>query len=532
MPLSPAASPAYSHLNRQWNSSCKAIFGRELAGELSSYAGWLSALSPPLSRALSSLTGKEITYAINDYCAGSKRASLDEVWKLDAFPSLSINEIKDMDSLLAAVRERAYYTGNVVLGNSSGIEASSNCLDSHFVLDSGIISDSKYVCYSGRVKQSESIFGCDAIGECQFLVRGFEAYRLSRCFEAWKSQNCADCLYINGMANSHSCLFCFNSRNLRNAIGNLELPRDKFLQIKQALVSEMAERLEKKRALPSLLDIIGACGKTDFPQLAVEKREKFEMEKIESAFAKATQLVFGKPLGKIGNYSKWLVSHTIKMDVGNSIISKRQMLLADYASYLSYPRNHLVTLAEAEELGKKLKLSEKEAEGLKFSEISKGLSKIACLSPEYFMGQNVNVSECSTQYESMNAYRAPGTSFSKNTAYSFWPRNADHVFGSSMAFECFHCINCYYSENLNRCFECDSCKSCSDSYYLHNCENVRSSMFCFNAKNLTHAIGNVEVGKEDFEKAKKILLEWMCAQLERKKEIQLGIFDVGCKKSG
>lgn len=40
--------------------------------------------------------------------------------------------------------------------------------------------------FHSRVKQSEAAFGCDAIGECQFLIRGFEAYRLVRCFEAWK----------------------------------------------------------------------------------------------------------------------------------------------------------------------------------------------------------------------------------------------------------------------------------------------------------------------------------------------------------
>ena len=99
-----------------------------------------------------------------------------------------------------------------------------------------------------------------------------------------------------------------------------------------------------------------------------------------------------------------------------------------------------------------------------------------------------------------------------------------------MAFECFFCINCYYSENMNRCFEVDSSKSCSDSYYLHNCENVRSSMFCFNAKNLTYAIGNTVVGKEEFDRAKRMLLDWANERLAKKKEVPLSIFDVGCRQ--
>ena len=534
MPSS-SSSIIISSLDRQWLSACKTIFGREIEGDLSLYREWLLELSPPLSRAPSSITGEAVTYAITDYCKGSKRASFDEVWKLSEsqkFAPLTINEIKDMDSLLSSIRERAYYAGSVVLGNSSNIEASSNCTDSHFVLDCGMASGTKYAAYSGRVKQSEAVFGCDAIGECQFLVRGFEAYRLVRCFEAWKTQNSSDCMYVNGLANSSGCLFCFNARNLRHAIGNLELPKEKYAKIREKLAGEMAEMLEREKRLPSLVDIVAGCKeKPAFGKVEREKEEKNDLGKVEDAFRQASRLVFGKELANIDSYGDWLKRHVVWMGSGKSIISGKGMLMADYGHYADYPKSRLVTLFEAEELGKRLKLSEEEAEKLEFRYISRGISKIAFLSPEYFMGQNVNVSECSTQYESMNAYRAPGTSFTKNTAYSFWPRNADHVFGSSMAFSCQYCINCYYSENLNRCFECDSCKSCSDSYYLHNCENVRSSMFCFNAKNLTYAIGNVEVGKEAFEKAKKMLLEWMNGQLERKKEVSLSIFDVGCQKN-
>jgi len=185
-------------------------------------------------------------------------------------------------------------------------------------------------------------------------------------------------------------------------------------------------------------------------------------------------------------------------------------------------------MLEAEFIGSCLHLEPEEAERLSFSSITEGISKIAYLSPEFFFGENINVVECATQYQSMNSYRSPGVSFSKNTAYSFWPRTSECIFGSSMAFESYYCINCYYSEKLNRCFETDSSKSCSDSYYLHNCENVRSSLFCFNAKNLAYAVGNAVVGKEQFDKTKQMLLEWANGQLSRKKEVPLSIFDVGC----
>ncbi|MCX6769556.1 MAG: hypothetical protein NT051_02635 [Candidatus Micrarchaeota archaeon] len=423
----------------------------------------------------------------------------------------------------------------MVLGNSSFIERSSNCKDSYYVLESGVISDSKYVCNSARIKECEFLFGSDGIGVSKFLVRGYEGYKLTRCLEAWKSQACSDCYYINGVMDSSSCMFCFNVRNKRYAIGNLELPKDKYSSIKERLVSELAEKLSSEHSLPSLVEIAGECKGHGYKQILLElkkleKIRKPDLSKIESAFSRTSELILGKKLSGIDNYSAWLKSHVLKMEVGESIISNKPMLLADYSNYLLYPRSRLVTLLEAEFIGNSLHLEPGEAEKLSLSSISEGISKIAYLSPEFFFGENINVIECSTQYQSMNSYRSPGVSFSKNTAYSFWPRTSDCIFGSSMAFESYFCMNCYYSEKLNRCFETDSSKSCSDSYYLHNCEDVRSSMFCFNAKNLTYAVGNTVVGKVQFEKTKDMLLEWANEQLSRKKEVPLSIFDVGCPR--
>lgn len=524
-------SQTYETLDKAWNSTCRVLFGQEV-GELADFQEWISSLSPKLAHAASTLTGKEITYAVTDYCGGSKRASLDEVWKLERFPPLSINEIKDVDSLVEAVRERVYYTGNVILGNSGSVERSSNCSDSYYVLESGMISDSKYVCGSGRIKECEYVFGSDGIGVSKFLVKGYEGYKLMRCLEAWKSQTCSDCYYVNGALDCADCMFCFNVRNKRHAIGNLELPREKYLGIKRKLVGEIAETLRRERRLPSLIGIVGKDKGNSYGPLLrelrqLEKMEKPDLSRIEAAFGKTTALVLGKKLSGIDEYSEWLKSHVLKMEVGKSVISGKPMLLADYSNYLLYPGNRLVTRLEAEFIGNNLRLDESGAEKLSFSAITDGISKIAYLSPEFFFGDNSNVIECSTQYQSMDSYRSPGVSFSKNTAYSFWPRTAEFVYGSSMAFESFNCIHCYNSENLNRCFEADSSKSCSDAYFLHNCENVRDSMFCFNAKNLTHAIGNAALPAGQYRKTKSSIVAQLADELERKKTLKWDIFSVG-----
>ena len=56
-------------------------------------------------------------------------------------------------------------------------------------------------------------------------------------------------------------------------------------------------------------------------------------------------------------------------------------------------------------------------------------------------------------------------------------------------------------------------------------------MFCFNTKNKRYAIGNAEVGKESFLKAKSALLAWLLSQLEKKGSVELDIYNLGCYKS-
>lgn len=116
---------------------------------------------------------------------------------------------------------------------------------------------------------------------------------------------------------------------------------------------------------------------------------------------------------------------------------------------------------------------------------------------------------------------------SRNCAYSFWPRSSDHVYGSAnTVMGSLFCIRTFYSKNLKRCFEVDSSRDCSDGYFLHNCENVSNSLLCFNAKNLSHSVGNTPVGKDKFAKAKAMLLEWINGQLDRKKEVPLSIYNL------
>ena len=108
-------------------------------------------------------------------------------------------------------------------------------------------------------------------------------------------------------------------------------------------------------------------------------------------------------------------------------------------------------------------------------------------------------------------------------------KRQDHCFGCAALLSSEFCINCANSVKLSRCLEVDFSRSSSDCYFCHNVENCTDCLFSFNAKNLRYAIGNCEVGREKYLKVKKLLLEWMSAQLGKKRTLPFRITNIGAK---
>jgi hypothetical protein len=55
-------------------------------------------------------------------------------------------------------------------------------------------------------------------------------------------------------------------------------------------------------------------------------------------------------------------------------------------------------------------------------------------------------------------------------------------------------------------------------------------MFCFNAKNLRYAIGNVEVGREEFMRVKGLVQSQIVKGLEKNKSLPWDIYTIGAKR--
>lgn len=247
-------------------------------------------------------------------------------------------------------------------------------------------------------------------------------------------------------------------------------------------------------------------------------------KEIGKAFDSTCEVFFGKKIGNISNYEKWLkryVRDPIERESGGNTIYIPNML------YYDAIKERLVDLGQALELGKK-HISAEDARSLTLANAAQKLRPIDTITSDAIEGRNVSVEQVAAY--GLSHYCYSGTFFVQNKycAYCFWPRQSEYVFGSVYLFSSKFCINCYYSSNLVRCFEVSDSNNCTDCYFCHNCENLDNCMFCFNVKSKRYAIANVEVGREAYIKIRKALIEDVTKKLEKEKWLETGIYNLGC----
>ncbi|MCC7570289.1 hypothetical protein KO465_03005 [Candidatus Micrarchaeota archaeon] len=524
----------YDAVNKAWKSTCKLLFGGEI-GNLKEYEKWLSEHVEPIRKEKDS-NSKDVYLAIQDYCSSAKFTNMADVNFWAKFTPLDINQIKDIDSIVDAVHDRTGYTGSVVLGNSKAVNRSSNVTDSFNVYDAAKVSDSKNIAYANLIRYDENVFGIFEAGESGHLIRCDMSWRLKRGFNTFMTFESQDCYYTVRTSNCSDCMFSFGINSKKYAIGNLELPKDKYLQLKAKLLAEIREKLKRDKRIFSVLDIIANAGTPTIKLAPNANKPRFDIKPINDAFNQTTSIVFGTKLGDINQYSKYLLKHidptyTLKSPLSDEVIYAPGCLYK-FKDIHHGLEKRIIPEEEILQIGN-TSVDEDDIKNISIDlgTISKALSKIAFCTMDAKPGNNINVSEAAIMADAIDCYHGYDFTKSKRCAYDFWPRNSEYVFGSSVTWSSQFCLNCYYSKKLTRCFQVDSCDNCSDLYYSHNCENVHDSMFCFNVKNLRNAIGNAVLPSEEYKKIKQMVLAQIADELETKKDLKWDIYNIGCAKS-
>jgi hypothetical protein len=371
-------------------------------------------------------------------------------------------------------------------------------------------------------------------GNSSFILGGGTDMFDNRCVEALKCDYCSDVHYSHGLSGCQECMFSFSLRSKRYCIGNLELPKDKYLSIKSKLMAELAQILTGEKRLPRLIDIIASERPDYAPMKAAMKSftgsKKGEDRSImETAFTETTQVALGKPRFGIEKHKEWLLLGVNPIEEQKSCATGETVLLPEHSNFMLFPRGRLVNLHEAYHLGEKLKISQEQADSLTIAGAGKAIAAIAYLCPDWEMGNTANIPGCIVAINSNDCYGCILPLNSKQCGVCYWPRDSEHLFGINELKSSNFCISCFHSERLSRCFEVDSSNNCSDCLFCHNCENVHDSMFCFNVKNLKNAIGNVEFPREKYLEIKARILAEINTEIDRTGGYSRSVMTIGTK---
>jgi hypothetical protein len=524
-------SQTYETLNKAWKSTCRVLLGDEL-GELKDNEAWLSEFIEPRGTRKSAISGKDTYPSVDDYCNGAKFISFDEIDFGRKFEPLNINEIKDIDSALGAIKERMYYAGNIMLGKSRLVEGSSNVTDSIGIYRSYFADGCEYAAHCINTKASKYIFGINGSAFMDYAIRSImSGPRCQRIFESYWVLDASDIYYSSNLEGCSDCLFCFNLRGRRNAIGNLQLPKDKYLQLKKKLVADMLEHAKSRKT--SFMGLLAGLGREKVG-IDIERKEKepFDIAPVQEAFETTYKIMLGRKPGNIDSYGKWLEKRRIPevVEITDTASNGGPMQFGMVPGTEKLPRHRIISEYEAAALAENpIALNEREAEGLSLDNPAP-LSKLAFSIVMSSLGKNRNLGKAIGNMNASDCYAGLGYVETKYCGFCFWPRESSYIFGSCMAFNSSFCIKSYYSKRITRAFEVDSCTDCADIYYAHNCENVHDSMFCFNVKNLRNAIGNGVLPLEKYKAVKKSLVGQIANELEKKKDLKWDIYNIGCAK--
>lgn len=264
------------------------IFGSGIGG-LEEFGPWLRETMFSYREMKSSISGKEVVISSPYYTKNARFVSQDEIAGLK-FEPLDVNDIKDMDSLLEAVQDRMAYCGNKLFGKNTGVERVDNCVDCAWIYDSHNLYRVKYAAHCSMNRESEHTYGVSAFPKSSYCIRCVEGVGAARCFETYYATNVMDALYCLNVSGCSNCMFSFNLKSRHHMIGNLQLSRERYLELRKKLVSEMAEILRKEKRIFSIAEIVRG-GKS--PE-EVPAEPSLVPPTVEKAFADTARVVLGK----------------------------------------------------------------------------------------------------------------------------------------------------------------------------------------------------------------------------------------------
>lgn len=240
-------------IENAFETTAKLILGKKLEGGLDSYAQWLNKTRANESEKVKSAISERMVYVAPMEFFRIMKGNLVTLDESLAFGAMHLSE-GEVETLSLANASQALCgikktTPEIIYGKNIGTEEcacygpTQSCYRSSFTW----FTDRAAYCFMPRT--SESVFGCSNVIDCKFSMNCFNSAKLTRCLEVSDSNNCSDCLFCHNCENVDNAMFCFNTKSKRYAIANVEVGREKYMEIKKKVVESIFNELNSTKTL-------------------------------------------------------------------------------------------------------------------------------------------------------------------------------------------------------------------------------------------------------------------------------------------
>jgi hypothetical protein len=239
-------------LEEAFAATTKILFGKPLQ-QLDRYSAWLLERIAAIHLAQSAIgsgTAAIPEYSFFGYMPKSRVVSFEQA---PTAAQKKISEPADgvsLAQLLPEIKKIAYFVPTFAEGNNLDVTGTACYLDCVNVKKSFDPFDTKHSACVFQTLHAENIFGCYYNINVTFSIHCYNCLNVQRCFEMDTAKNCSDSFFCHNVENLDNCMFCFNTKSKRYAIGNVEVSKEKYLQIKSQLLERILPQLEKNRRLP------------------------------------------------------------------------------------------------------------------------------------------------------------------------------------------------------------------------------------------------------------------------------------------
>jgi hypothetical protein len=291
-------------IDSAWRGLCRLLFGREVGGLLKFEPYLREAMAPYMIAKGGS--GKDVFLSNTHYSKTARFTSPEEISSLPA-AKFSPNDVKDIDSLFRAAGENIAYCGNKTFGKNANVDFVDNAIDCIDVYYAHNVRNVKKGAFISYVRESECVFGLPPFPKINYSIRCHEGINVHRMFESFYITHSSDMYYSFNCTNCIDVMFGFNLRGKRHVIGNVELPREKYLALKKKLTAEIADELEKNGRARSIADIALLAAKKSGGEGDVRLIPTLPAPKgVEKAFAETSKLVLGTERKPIADFVPYL----------------------------------------------------------------------------------------------------------------------------------------------------------------------------------------------------------------------------------